>query len=79
MRNMKLKSVLLSVFGLIISFAGFSQEETKSSLLDKIIAKVDNHYILKSEIEAQYQQSLASGQANAPNRCQILEGLVVNK
>ena len=61
MRNMKLKGFLLGVFGLFLSFAAFSQEEAKPSLLDKIIAKIDNHYILKSEIEAQYQQYLASG------------------
>jgi len=76
---MKLKGFLLGVFGLFLSFAAYSQEEAKPSLLDKIIAKIDNHYILKSEIEAQYQQYLASGQANSPDRCQILESLVVNK
>jgi peptidyl-prolyl cis-trans isomerase SurA len=47
--------------------------------LDRIIVKVDNYFILKSEVENQYQQYLTSGQADAPNRCQILEGLVVNK
>jgi peptidyl-prolyl cis-trans isomerase SurA len=41
--------------------------------------KVDNYFILKSEVEGQYQQYITSGQANTPNRCQILEGLVVNK
>jgi peptidyl-prolyl cis-trans isomerase SurA len=76
---MKLKRFLLGVFGLFLSFAAFSQEEPKPSVLDKIIAKIDNHYILKSEIEEQYQQYLASGQANSPDRCQILESLVVNK
>jgi peptidyl-prolyl cis-trans isomerase SurA len=40
---------------------------------------VDNYFILKSEVENQYQQYLTSGQADTPNRCQILEGLVVNK
>jgi peptidyl-prolyl cis-trans isomerase SurA len=30
-------------------------------------------------VENQYQQYITSGQANSPNRCQILEGLVVNK
>jgi peptidyl-prolyl cis-trans isomerase SurA len=30
-------------------------------------------------VENQYQQYITSGQANTPNRCQILEGLVVNK
>jgi peptidyl-prolyl cis-trans isomerase SurA len=37
--------------------------QAQSLVIDKIIAKVDNHYILKSELEAQYQQYLHSGQA----------------
>ncbi|MFD1820507.1 periplasmic chaperone for outer membrane proteins SurA [Pseudarcicella hirudinis] len=48
-------------------------------VLDKIIAKVDNHYILKSDLETQYQQYVTSGQNNTPSRCQILENLVINK
>lgn len=56
-----------------------AQELEKPTILDKIIAKVDNYYILKSEVESQYAQYQSSGQSNTPNRCQILEGIVVNK
>jgi peptidyl-prolyl cis-trans isomerase SurA len=61
------------------SLSAFAQEEANKNVLDRIIVKVDNYFILKSEVENQYQQYITSGQANTPNRCQILEGLVVNK
>ncbi len=76
---MKLKNWFLAVLNLALTFTAFAQEDKKPVLLDKIIAKVDNHYILKSEIEQQFQQYLSGGQPNSPDRCQILEGLVVNK
>ena len=63
----------------MISITSIAQEANTAQLLDKIIAKVDNHYILKSEVEQQFQQYQSSGQANTPYRCQILEGLVINK
>ncbi len=46
-------------------------------VIDKIIAKVDNHYILQSELEAQVQQN--AQQAGGPSRCQLFESLVVGK
>ena len=61
------------------SLSAYAQEAENKSVLDRIIVKVDNYFILKSEVENQYQQYITSGQANTPNRCQILEGLVVNK
>jgi peptidyl-prolyl cis-trans isomerase SurA len=76
---MKLKGYLLGCMILFIGFNAQAQESDKGILVDKIIAKVDNYYILKSEVEQQYSQYLTSGQPNTPNRCQILEGLVVNK
>jgi peptidyl-prolyl cis-trans isomerase SurA len=76
---MRIKNLFLGVVGCLISITSLAQEANTAQLLDKIIAKVDNHYILKSEIEQQFQQYQASGQANTPDRCQILEGLVINK
>lgn len=61
---------------LLFSTSMFAQTPV---ILDKIIAKVDNHYILKSELEAQYQQYVQSGQAGTPSKCQLLESLVVGK
>lgn len=79
MKYMKLKGYLLGFVMLCAGANAQAQEAGKGTLIDKIIAKVDNHFILKSEVEQQYSQYLTSGQANTPNRCQILEGLVVNK
>jgi peptidyl-prolyl cis-trans isomerase SurA len=47
-------------------------------VLDKIIAKVDNYYLLKSELETQLAQ-YAQSQQPAPPKCQLLESLVVGK
>ncbi len=76
---MRIKNLFLGVVGCLLSITSVAQEANTAQLLDKIIAKVDNHYILKSEIEQQFQQYQSSGQANTPDRCQILEGLVINK
>jgi peptidyl-prolyl cis-trans isomerase SurA len=76
---MKLTRWVLGLCFIVGGFNAFSQEGENKSVLDRIIVKVDNYFILKSEVENQYQQYITSGQANTPNRCQILEGLVVNK
>jgi peptidyl-prolyl cis-trans isomerase SurA len=48
--------------------------------IDKIIVKVDNYIILQSDLEASYLQYLSDGRpASADAKCQILQGLVVNK
>ncbi|MDI9865862.1 peptidylprolyl isomerase [Flectobacillus sp. DC10W] len=74
---MKKPFYLLSLMGLLLVMS-FSMQ-AQSLVIDKIIAKVDNHYILKSELEAQYQQYLHSGQGNTPTRCQLLESLIIGK
>jgi peptidyl-prolyl cis-trans isomerase SurA len=76
---MKLTSWVLGMCLYFVSLSVMAQEVANKNVLDRIIVKVDNYFILKSEVENQYQQYLTSGQANTPDRCQILEGLVVNK
>ena len=76
---MKLTRWVLSWCLVLGSLSAFAQEEANKSVLDRIIVKVDNYFILQSEVENQYQQYITSGQPNTPNRCQILEGMVVNK
>ncbi len=48
---------------------------------DKIIAKIDNNIILKSDLEKAYLQYISSAQARVGSqvKCQILESLVINK
>ncbi len=60
-----------------ISFYGHAQS---GMVIDKIIGKVDNYIVLKSDLEKAYQEFLASGeQARGDTKCQILESLVINK
>ncbi len=48
--------------------------------IDKIIAKVDNYIVLKSDLETAYLDFLSRGEFNSGDaKCRILENLVVNK
>ena len=70
---------LKHIFLLLILVSSFSKLATAQvTVLDKIIAKVDNYYLLKSELETQMAQYAQSGQ-QAPPKCQLLESLVVGK
>lgn len=75
MKN-SLKTLILIIFSLATSQAQLLNEP---ELLDKIVAKVDNYYILESELNAQYFQYVSQNQGQVPTRCQLLEGLVINK
>ena len=68
---------LIAVFSLFFSLISFGQGQQGVSI-DKIIARVDNHYILNSELEEMYTQYKAEGRA-APEKCQLLESLIINK
>jgi len=64
------------VLSLITAIGGWAQG--KSISVNKVIGKVDNYYILRSDLEElilQYQQQ----NQPAPNPCQALESLVVRK
>ncbi|HEX9958437.1 MAG TPA: peptidylprolyl isomerase, partial [Fibrella sp.] len=52
--------------------------DNETVVLNKIIAKVDNYYVLKSDLEEALQSYAANGQ-QAPQKCQLLESLVINK
>ncbi len=47
-------------------------------MLNKIIAKVDNYYVLQSDLEEAIQSYVSQNQP-APKKCQLLESLVINK
>jgi len=68
---------LIAAFMLLISVISYGQGQQGVSL-DKIIARVDNHYILNSELEDMYNQYKAEGRT-APEKCQLLESLIINK
>ena len=62
---------------MILTSETFSQ---KGVIIDEIIAKVDNHIVLKSELELAYQDLLTRGEPlGANSKCKVLENLIVSK
>lgn len=73
-----LKYIVLSLLG-ILPFFGMSQN-SEGVVVDKIIAKVDDYIVLKSDLERAYLDYLSRGEFRESNaRCQIMEQLIVNK
>lgn len=68
---------LIAILSLGTSLVSFGQGQ-KGVTIDKIIARVDNHYILSSELEEMYASYIANGQ-KAPQKCELLESLIINK
>ena len=68
---MRFSSVLLCLvmFGQI----AFAQ----SVVIDKIVGKVDNYIVLKSDVEKAYLDALSQGRS--ADKCRVLESLLVNK
>ena len=57
-----------------------SQSSPDGVVLDKIIAKVDDYIVLKSELERSYLDYLQQGRVRSEQaKCEILESLIVNK
>lgn len=78
-----LRSIISSLF-LLTSWVAQAQatqpEGSSGFVIDKIIAKVDNYIVLKSELEGAYQNYLADGNPASSNaRCGMLNRLIVNK
>lgn len=72
------KSIL---FVALLMCQGLVMAQTpQKAVVDKIVAKVDDYIVLKSELERSYLDVLSRGErAGADTKCQILEGLVLNK
>ncbi|MCP4460491.1 MAG: peptidylprolyl isomerase [Cytophagales bacterium] len=72
------KFIIISIFCL----GGIAQAQPNQEgvVIDKIIAKVDDYIVLKSDLEQSYLNYLSQGQPRSEEaRCGILESLVVNK
>lgn len=72
---------IILVFAVFITNYHFSAAQ---QVVDKIVAKVDNQIILKSEIEVSYLQFMRSPEAQmmqSPDdvKCRVLESLIINK
>lgn len=56
------------------------KKESKGIVVDKIIVKVDNYIVLKSDLENAYQGHLTNGGSPSEEaKCSILNSLVINK
>jgi len=72
----KLLSLLLLLLAGTMANAQTQSEDL--TVIDKIIVKVDNYIVLKSELERSFLQVQSSGDYNT-SKCEVLEGLVLNK
>lgn len=76
-KSVKWRLILFFVVG---TSGAMAQTESKGFVVDKIIAKVDNNVVLKSELERAYQDYITNGGTPSPEaRCQYLAILVRNK
>ena len=77
MNKLFLIIVLISFF-----YADLMAQEPQSNeiVIDKIVAKVDDYIVLKSELERAYLELLSRGNtAGQETKCMVLEGMVLNK
>ncbi|HWA35034.1 MAG TPA: hypothetical protein VG737_12925, partial [Cyclobacteriaceae bacterium] len=72
--------LLLGVWSMAIAQDSAAVVKPKGFVADKIIAKIDNYIILRSELEGAFQNYLANGgQNNEEAKCGIFSQLVINK
>ena len=73
------KRILLGLFAVCCGVSAMAQP-TRGQMIDHIVARVDNYIILQSELEMGYENFVANGNTpNANTRCELLQGLVMNK
>lgn len=77
---LKFISVRLLLIGLLLTGSLAKAQEKGGFVIDKIIAKVDNYVVLKSELDQQYQRYLTNGGTpSAEVRCSMLAQLISGK
>ncbi|WP_246164361.1 peptidylprolyl isomerase [Xanthovirga aplysinae] len=75
-----IKTGISAVFALLFCVVSGFAQNNNGEVVDKIVAKVDNNIILKSEVENTYNDYLArSNYRTTIDKCQILESLVIQK
>lgn len=77
--SVKYTACLLTWF-MLAGLCSMAQEQPEGFVVDKIIAKVDNYIVLKSELDRSFQEYVANGGDPSPqSRCQYLAILIRNK
>jgi|TARA_B110000438_G_scaffold27292_1_gene26115 peptidyl-prolyl cis-trans isomerase SurA len=79
-----MKSINLKFLFLLVLFGSFktvyAQENTGGLIIDKIIGRVDDYIVLKSELESTYLDILSRGERISGNtKCAVFKDLVTNK
>lgn len=70
----------ISVLSAITLCSSVASAQDTGLVVDKIIGKVDNYIVLKSELELAYQGYLAEGNpASEDARCELFNRLILNK
>lgn len=65
---------------LVLAGWGTTLAQDTGFVVDKIIAKVDNYIVLKSELETAYQAFLAEGNPQSQEaKCELFNRLIINK
>ena len=68
---------MLKKLFLLLCFPMFVLAQSEPINVDRIVARVDNYFILRSEVEQLYLKSVQ--QQQPISKCQALESMVVNK
>jgi len=76
-----LRFLTSSLFILLLALPLAAQEKEQTGfVVDKIIAKVDNFIVIKSELESAYQGYIAEGNPQSEEaKCQLFNRLIMNK
>ena len=79
LRSITTKSLFILIVGLVIPLTSQGQE-SYGEVIDKIVAKVDDYVILKSNVETTYLDMLSRGMTtNEFEKCGIIEALITQK
>lgn len=86
-KNLKLSAVrplwagtILPVLVFLASFTGLQAQDDNGFVVDEVISKVDNHIVLRSDLDKAYQDYLTQGGSQSQEaRCQYLAMLIRNK
>ena len=77
---MKLKSIKAIASGLLVISSIIGKAQQSGVVIEKIVAKVDDYIVMKSELERGYLELMSRGEIiKGDGKCQVLESLVINK
>ncbi len=80
-QNVKIsRFIVISILSALTLFSRVAEAQNTSLIVDKIIGRVDNYIVLKSELEMAYQSYLTEGNpASDEARCELFNRLILNK